>query len=99
MNLTYFSPRKRGNVENNNNSPLNIRFSAKTSDIRNFSQNIWCDVKTSEVATLVKMTSKVTSSERALFLAVWSSTWLVLRKHINNDLIMGENDEFLRRMT
>jgi len=36
----------------NNNSPLNIRFVAKTSDIRNFSQNIRSDVKTSEVATL-----------------------------------------------
>jgi len=32
------------------NSPLNIRFVAKTSD-RNFSQNIRSDVKTSEVAT------------------------------------------------
>ena len=33
-NLTYFQPRKRGNVENNN-SPLNIRFSPKhqTSEI------------------------------------------------------------------
>jgi len=40
MNLTYFQPRKRRIVENNNNCPLNIRFVAKTSDIRNFSQNI-----------------------------------------------------------
>jgi len=40
MNLTYFQPRKRRNVENNNNCPLNIRFVAKISDIRNFSQNI-----------------------------------------------------------
>jgi len=38
----------------NNNSPLNIRFVARTSDIRNFSQNIRSDVKTTEVATLVK---------------------------------------------
>jgi len=53
MNLTYFQPRKRRNVENNNNCPLNIRFVAKTSDIRNFSQNIRSDVKTSEVATLM----------------------------------------------
>jgi len=37
----------------NSNSPLIIRFVAKTSDIRNFSQNIRSDVKTSEVATLV----------------------------------------------
>jgi len=36
-----------------NNSSVNIRFVAKTSDIRNFSQNIRSDVKTSEVATLV----------------------------------------------
>jgi len=49
MNLTYFQPRKRRNVENNNN----IRFVAKTSDIRNFSQNIRSDIKTSEVAALV----------------------------------------------
>jgi len=53
MNLTYFQPRKRRNVENNNNCLLNIRFVAKTSDMRNFSQNIRSDVKTSEVATLV----------------------------------------------
>ena len=43
----------RGNVVNKNNSPVNIRFVAKTSDIRNFSENIRSDVKTSEVATLV----------------------------------------------
>jgi len=51
MNLTYFQPRKRRNVENNN-YPLNIRFVTKTLDIRNFSQNIRSYVKTSEVATL-----------------------------------------------
>jgi len=32
---------------------VNIRFLAKTSNIRNFYQNIRSDVKTSEVATLV----------------------------------------------
>jgi len=39
-----------------NNSPVNIRFvaNAKTSDIRNLSENIRSDVKTSEVATLVE---------------------------------------------
>jgi len=42
----------RGNVVNKNNSSVNIRFVAKTSDIRNFSENIRSDVKTSEVATL-----------------------------------------------
>jgi len=31
---------------------VNIRFFAKTSDIRNFSQNIRSDVKTSEMATM-----------------------------------------------
>jgi len=36
----------------NNNCPLNIRFVAKTSYIRNFPNNIRSDVKTSEVATL-----------------------------------------------
>jgi len=43
-------------VENKNNSPvtsqLSIRFVAKTSDIKIFSENIRFDVKTSEVATL-----------------------------------------------
>jgi len=38
---------------NKNNSPVNIRFVAKTSDIRNFFENIRSDVKTSKVATLV----------------------------------------------
>jgi len=38
-------------VVNKNNSAVNIRFVAKT-DIRNFSENIRSDVKTSEVATL-----------------------------------------------
>jgi len=33
MNLTHIQPR---NVQNNNNCPLNIRFVAKTSDIKNF---------------------------------------------------------------
>jgi len=52
VNLTYFQPRKRRNVENKINCPLNIRFVTKTSDLRNFSQNIRSDVKTSEVVTL-----------------------------------------------
>ena len=43
-------------MENNNNSPFNIRSVAKTSDIRIFSQNIRSDVKTSEVATLLRNT-------------------------------------------
>ena len=42
MNLAYFHPKMRGNVEKNN--PVNIRFVAKTSDIRNLSENITSDV-------------------------------------------------------
>ena len=34
----------RRNVENKNNNPVNIRFVAKTSDIRNLSENITSDV-------------------------------------------------------
>jgi len=44
MNLTYFRPKIRGNVENKINNPVNIRFVAKTSDIRNLSENITSDV-------------------------------------------------------
>jgi len=40
MNLNYFQPKKRRNVENNDNYPLKIRLVAKTSDITNFSQNM-----------------------------------------------------------
>ena len=43
----------RGKKENKNNIPVNIRFAPKTSDIRNFSQSIRSDAKTSEVATLI----------------------------------------------
>jgi len=38
MNLTYFNPQKRENVENASNSPVNIRFVAKTSHIRTGAQ-------------------------------------------------------------
>ena len=34
----------RGNVENKDNNPVNIRFVDKTSDIRNLSENIISDV-------------------------------------------------------
>ena len=49
----FFSPERTGNVETMSNNPLNIRFVAKTSDIRNYSQNIRSDVdvEASEVAT------------------------------------------------
>jgi len=36
MNLTSYHPKRRGNTENKNNSQINIRFVAKTSDIRTF---------------------------------------------------------------
>jgi len=42
MNLTYFRPKMRGNVENN--SPVNIKIVDKTSDIRNLSENITSDI-------------------------------------------------------
>jgi len=56
MNLPYFHPQKRENVENINNSPVNIRFVAKTSHIRNFFENIKSDFETSEVATRLQLT-------------------------------------------
>jgi len=43
MNLTYFRSEMRGNVEKSKN-PVNIRFVAKTSDIRNLSENFTSDV-------------------------------------------------------
>ena len=48
MNPTYFYPERRVNVVNKNNSPVNIRSVAKTSDINNFSEkNNRSDVETS----------------------------------------------------
>jgi len=41
VNLTYFRPKMRGNVEKNN--PVNIRFVTKTPDIRNLFANITSD--------------------------------------------------------
>jgi len=41
MNLAYFLLKMRGNVKK---KPANIRFVAKTSDIRNLSENITSDV-------------------------------------------------------
>jgi len=54
MNLTYFRPEMRRNVENKNNDPVNITFVDKISDIRKSSENI-TSVNISEVATLVSM--------------------------------------------
>jgi len=53
VNPTCFHHETIRNVENKNKIPVNIRFFAKTSDIRNFSVNIRSDVKTSEVPTLL----------------------------------------------
>jgi len=53
MNLTYFHPKKRVNMQNKNNNLVNIRFVTKTSDLRKLSENIRSDVKTPEVETLV----------------------------------------------
>jgi len=55
MNVTTFHPKKYRKFGKKNNSSDNIRFVAKISDIRNFYQNIRSDVKTSEVATLVRI--------------------------------------------
>jgi len=47
-------------VKSKNNSPVNIRFVAKTSDIRNFSQNIrssdtgWGPIEKTRTATFVR---------------------------------------------
>jgi len=45
MNLTYFRPKMRGNVEKKKKNPINVIFVAKISDIRNLSENITSDVK------------------------------------------------------
>jgi len=53
MNLTHFHPKRIENLKKSNILVnMNIRFVAKTSDIRYFSQNIRSDNETSEVATL-----------------------------------------------
>jgi len=44
VNLTYVRPTMRGNVENKNNNPVNIRFVDKTSDSRNLSEHNTSDV-------------------------------------------------------
>ena len=44
MIVNYFHPKMRGNVENKNSNPVNIRFVDKAPDIRNLSDNITSDV-------------------------------------------------------
>jgi len=51
MNVNNCHPKKYRKFGKNNSS-VKIRFDAKTSNIRNFSQNITSDVKTSKVAKL-----------------------------------------------
>jgi len=55
MKPAHFHPKHPKSITNlrKNNSSVDIRFVAKTSDIGNFSQNTTSDVKTSEVATLL----------------------------------------------
>jgi len=55
MNLTCTFHERIGNVENENNSPVNIKFVSKASDVRNLSENIRSDGKASEVATLTPL--------------------------------------------
>jgi len=77
MNLTYFYPKMRGNVVNN--SPANIRFVAKISEIRMFSENIRSDVKTSEVATLCSNSDR----EAADISAKGGSRHLCLKENVS----------------
>jgi len=80
MNLTYFRPEMRGNVEKNKN-PVNIRFVAKASDIRNLSETITSDVIISEVATLVSMIPnfwcclEVAATELHLCFVIQGNVW------------------------
>ena len=84
MYLTYFQPRKRRNVENY--CPLNIRFVAKTSDIRNFSQNIRSHVKTSEMATLVPAALQHSIISSPPFTALTLSVAMGVRRGENGHL-------------
>jgi len=69
MILTYFHPKRRGNMENKNNSPFNIRFVAKTSDIRK------CQAKclTSSHVRMHRVTFYISNTLRKLIigLIVW----------------------------
>jgi len=56
---THFHHKRKENVENKNNSPVNIRFVTK--NIRHFFESIRSDVKTSELPTLA-LTSKTIAS-------------------------------------
>ena len=59
MNLTYFRPKMRGNMENKNNNPVNIRFVQNVRHQKFICEHhIWCHVKISEVATPVSMIPK-----------------------------------------
>jgi len=62
----------------NNNSPVNIRFVAKTSDIRNFSQNIRSDVKTSEVVTQLRNTHAAAGRAHVMLLLAYATCYLVV---------------------
>jgi len=81
MNLTYFRPEMRGNVEKNKN-PVNIRFVAKASDQKFiWEHHIWCHVKVSAVATLVLMipnfwcSLEVAATELHLCFVIKGNVW------------------------
>jgi len=75
MNLTYFQPRKRRNVENNSNRRLNIRFVAKILDIRNgLLQTTW----SSKTETRLNAESMFCQSEVPIMAVAICVRWTVL---------------------
>jgi len=54
MNLTYFLPKMRGNVENKTTTQSTSDLSPKHQKFI-WEHHIWCHVKISEVATLVSL--------------------------------------------
>jgi len=84
-------PLERRNVENKNNSTDNIRFANKTSDIRNFSQNIKSNVKTSKAVTLLWSKSHTNS-----FLFVSMVKYTVLSEMSERLAVVAPRGERLR---
>ena len=83
MNLTHFYPKRIENLKKSS-FLVNVRFVAKTSNIRNFSQNIRSDVETSEVATLMRHINDIKFAmlqvrENAISLRKWSGGTAQLR--------------------
>ena len=99
MNLTYFRPKMRGNVENKNNNPVNIRFVDKTWDTRNLSENITCHFNISQVATLVSMipnlwcSLEVAAAELRVCLVIKGDVWwnaLFFRRLLSLDVTFAQ---------